>query len=333
MAHSEPVAITGLGAIGAFGPDTAALDAALREGRDGVGLLTLWDSPLSDFPVAQVRDDLDALLDARLAPSERLRRRLNRGDTLALLAAAEALGQAGLEADTLARAGAGVYVGESVCGTHTSEAIYIGVRKHPQQRHDVRGLLRHEGANTLDILARCFGLPGPSTALMTACSSGANAIGLAAELIRAGRARVMLAGGADSLSQIAFNGFCALKVVSPDGPRPFDAQRTGMMLGEGAGMLVLESLAHARERGANVLALLTGYGHSCDAYHLTAPHPEGRGRGQPWARRWSRRALRPPTSGTSTRTAPPRRTTTVSRALLWRRCSARTPSRSAAPSA
>jgi 3-oxoacyl-[acyl-carrier-protein] synthase II len=112
---------------------------------------------------------------------------------------------------------------------------------------------------------------------MTACSSGANAIGLAAAQISSGQADVMLAGGADSLSRIAFIGFASLQVMSPEGPRPFDANRKGMSVGEGAGMLLMESEDHARRRGANVLAWLSGYGHTCDAHHLTAPHPEGAG--------------------------------------------------------
>jgi 3-oxoacyl-[acyl-carrier-protein] synthase II len=274
-----PVAITGVGVIAATGPDVQALDNALREGRDGVGELTLWDSPLADFPVGQVRDDLPELLDSRIEIPARTRKRLTRADMLALAATAEALGQAGLQTPELESGNAGVYLGQSVCGTLVSEDIYIrAVRQaHESPPPRLTGMLFHEGAHTLDMLASLLRLPGPSMALMTACSSGANAIGLAADRIRAGRASVMVAGGSDSLSQIAFNGFCSLKVVSPDGPRPFDHDRQGMMLGEGAGVLVLEDLEHAQRRGAKALALLTGYGHSCDAHHLTAPHPEGRG--------------------------------------------------------
>jgi len=277
----SPVAVTGLGAVGAFGIGMDALDSALREGREGVGPLTLWDSALAEFPVAQVREELGAALDSRLELPARTRRRLNRADLLALLASTEALQQSELGVPALRDANAGVYLGQSVCGTLVSEDIYIQSKQQAQadspHRVPVSGMLFHEGAHTLDMMAAVLGLPGPCTAFMTACSSGANAIGLAADQIRAGRASVMLAGGADTLSQIAFNGFCSLKVVSPDGPRPFDRDRQGMMLGEGAAVLVLEDLEHARARGANVLALLTGYGHSCDAHHLTAPHPEGKG--------------------------------------------------------
>lgn len=273
----QPVAITGLGVIGACGRGLAAMERSLREGREGVGRLDLWRSTIADLPVGQYRGDLDADLDSVPGLTPHLRKRLSRSDALALVTAAEAVEQAGLSS----LQAAGAYVGQSVCGTLTSEALYIEARNRAKagnpEKLDLRGAFVHEGANTLDRLAEAFGLRGPTLSFMTACSSAANAIGLAADAIRAGRAEVMLAGGADSLSRIAFNGFCSLKVVSPDGPRPFDRERQGMMVGEGAGMLVLESAARAKARGVKVLAWLSGYGHSCDAHHLTAPHPEGKG--------------------------------------------------------
>jgi 3-oxoacyl-[acyl-carrier-protein] synthase II len=269
----KPVAITGLGIIGASGRGLESLHEALIAGREGVGPLTLWDSTLGHFPVGQYRGDLERDLESIPGLSPRIQRRLSRSDALALLAAAEAVAQAGLRPEV-----AGAYIGQSVCGTLTSEAIYIEARKRGSGSGlDLGGMLVHEGGNTLDRMAETFGLRGPTLSFMTACSSGANAIGLAADVIRSGRCRAMLAGGADSLSRIAFNGFCSLKVVSPDGPRPFDKHRQGMMVGEGAGVVVLESLEHAKARGAQVLALLSGYGHSCDAHHLTAPHPDGEG--------------------------------------------------------
>lgn len=273
MPNTPQIAITGAGVIGAFGRGLAALDQALRESRDGVGQLTLWSSSLQ-FPVGQYRGDLESDVAAVPGMTPRIRKRLSRSDALAIVAAAEAVNQAGLVPSE-----GGAYVGQSVCGTLASEELYIQARRSADVWRSpvMRSAFVHEGANTLDRLADLWGFRGPTLSFMTACSSAANAIGLAADVIRSGRCDWMLAGGADSLSRISFNGFCGLKVVSPDGPRPFDRDREGMMVGEGAGMLVLESLEHARNRGASVLALLTGYGHSCDAYHLTAPHPEGRG--------------------------------------------------------
>lgn len=276
MPNTPQIAITGAGVIGAFGRGVDALDAALREGREGVGKLTLWKSEL-DFPVGQYNGDLDADLANVPGQTARIRKRMSRSDALALVASAEAAKQAGLPPEALT----GAYLGQSVCGTLTSEALYVEARRRAtsgdKSKIDLSGAFVHEGANTLDRMADVFKLRGPTLSYMTACSSAANAIGLAADALRHGRAEIMLAGGADSLSQIAFNGFCSLKVVSPDGPRPFDRDRQGMMVGEGAGMLVLETLDHAKQRDAKVLALLSGYGHSCDAHHLTAPHPEGKG--------------------------------------------------------
>jgi 3-oxoacyl-(acyl-carrier-protein) synthase len=278
------VAITGLGVIGATGRGVAAMDAALAAGRDSLGPVDLWPTELAgECPVGQYRGDLDADLATvpGVAVNRRSLRRLTRSDKLALVACAEAAAQAGLNPDELNRVGAGVYVGQSVCGTLASEEQYetalANARRGVYSRAGMGAMFTHEGANTQDQLARALRLCGPTLGLMTACSSGANAIGLAAARVAAGQSNVMLAGGADSLSRIAFYGFFSLQVVSPDGPRPFDAERKGMSVGEGAAFVVLEALDHARARGAKPLALVTGYGHSCDAHHLTAPHPEGAG--------------------------------------------------------
>ena len=281
---SQQVAITGLGVIGATGRGVAAMDQALAQGRDGLGRLDLWQCELAaDFPVGQYRGNLDNdLREARPGTfaargGDRLLQRMSRSDKLSMVAALEAVAQAGLTATALAEGRAGCYLGQSVCGTLHSEQAYAAYRGGARRRETLMALFQHEGANGPDHLADVLGLPGPALSFMTACSSGANAIGLAAEAIRRGEADIMLAGGGDSLSRIAFYGFCSLQVTSPDGPRPFDAARRGMSVGEGAGMVVLESAAHAAARGARPLAWLGGYGHSCDAHHLTAPHPEGHG--------------------------------------------------------
>lgn len=278
------VAITGLGVIGAIGKGVPNMDAALAGGRDGLGPVDLWPTELAqDCPVGQYRGDLDAdLADVPgLAVNRRALSRLSRSDKLALVACAEAVRHAGLSPETLNRLACGAYVGQSVCGTLASEGQYAlaleQARRGQYTRKGMGAMFTHEGANTQDKLARYFRLSGPTLGFLTACSSGANAIGLAAARVASGQCEMMLAGGADSLSRIALYGFFSLQVVSPDGPRPFDAERKGMSVGEGAGFIVLESLDHARARGATPLAFLRGYGHSCDAHHLTAPHPEGAG--------------------------------------------------------
>jgi 3-oxoacyl-[acyl-carrier-protein] synthase II len=124
-------------------------------------------------------------------------------------------------------------------------------------------------------LAEAFGFRGGISIIANACASGANAIGHAADLIRAGREDVVLTGGYDALSEMVFTGFDSLQALSLTGCRPFDAARDGLALGEGAAVLILESEERARRRGAIVLAELAGYGAATDVHHLTQPHPEG----------------------------------------------------------
>jgi len=128
-----------------------------------------------------------------------------------------------------------------------------------------------------DVVARRLDVRGPRTTIMTACSSSATAIGYAADRVRLGHVDVALAGGAEGLCRLTYAGFSSLRATSPEPCRPFDAERKGLSLGEGAAILVLESYEHARARGAEILALVAGYGVSADAYHMTAPHPEGDG--------------------------------------------------------
>src|SRR5205809_8128413 len=124
-------------------------------------------------------------------------------------------------------------------------------------------------------LTDAFGFSGPITIIANACASGANAVGHAWELLRRGHAERVLTGGYDELSQLVFAGFDSLQALSPTRCRPFDAQRDGLALGEGAAILALETLDHARRRGAEILGEIAGYGAATDAHHLTQPHPEG----------------------------------------------------------
>jgi 3-oxoacyl-[acyl-carrier-protein] synthase II len=128
-----------------------------------------------------------------------------------------------------------------------------------------------------DVVANALGLYGPRETLITACSSGAAALAVASDLVTMGMADLVLAGGADTITRICYLGFNALKLLDPEPCRPFDRERRGMSIGEGAGFLVLESAEHARARGARVYAELAGYGMTSDAHHVTSPDPEGRG--------------------------------------------------------
>jgi 3-oxoacyl-(acyl-carrier-protein) synthase len=243
-----------------------AIWSAVAANADGLKPLTLFSSPRYGQALAgEVRADLTALG----APL-----RGSRSDRLGWLAAREAIKSAGLDLGDWGER-TGVVLGSSVGGSFDSERFLTALIKHG--RMSARPTRFHECVSVVEMIADEFGLFGPSFAVATACSSGALAIATAAEFIQAGEADVMLCGGADSLSRMTWGGFHALLLVDGAGCRPFDAQRGGMSLGEGAAVLVLESEANAQRRGARILARLSGWGASCDAHHATAPHPEGAG--------------------------------------------------------
>ena len=258
--------ITGLGIIAAPGSGPETIWSAIAAGTDGLKPLTLFPSPrYGQVPVGEVRLDLLQLGAPRNA---------SRSDRLGWLAARDAIRSAALLPEHLGEQ-AGLILGCSVGGSFDSEQFLIRLMKEGKMRP--RATRFHECHSTVELIADGFGLFGPSFSIATACSSGSLAIATAAEMIQAGEADVMLAGGADSLARMTWGGFHSLLLVDPQGCRPFDATRGGMSFGEGAAMLVLESEESARRRGAKILARLTGWGASCDAHHATAPHPEGAG--------------------------------------------------------
>ena len=239
---------------------------AITAGASGLKPLSLFESPRYGQVLAgEAPRDLLALG----APS-----RASRSDKLGWLAAREALGSAKLPLEMRGDRG-GIVLGSSVGGSFDSEQFLTTLMK--RGKFHPRPTRFHECVSTVDLLAEEFGLYGPSMAIATACSSSALAIATAAEMILAGEADVMLAGGADSMSRMTWGGFHSLLLVDSQGCRPFDASRAGMSLGEGGAMLVIEAEDFARRRGATILARLSGWGVSCDAYHATAPHPQGAG--------------------------------------------------------
>jgi 3-oxoacyl-(acyl-carrier-protein) synthase len=265
VAARSPV-ITGLGIVSAAGCGRDEVWGVVASGGSGLKPLTLFQSPrYGQILVGEIQRDLVSAG----APA-----RSSRSDKLGWLAARAAITDARIHfADCGDRAG--LILGTSVGGSYDSELFLTKLIKEGKMR---AGLARfHECSTTVDLIANQFGLFGPSMAIATACSSSALAIAQAGEMILSGDADVMLAGGADSLSRMTWGGFHSLLLVDPAGCRPFDVSRGGMSLGEGAGILVLESEESAQRRGATILARLSGWGLSCDAYHATAPHPQGAG--------------------------------------------------------
>lgn len=253
------IPVTGLGCICAAGKSLPACLGTLFAGGPGPAPATRFASAHpGTYPVFEV-------LDFESDP-----RRL-RTSGLLLHAAREALLDAGLAPEDLPRARTGVIIGTTVGCALNDEAFCRAYRAggHPGLEPMER-ILR---SNPAGALARELGLTGPCQTVVNACSSGTDAIGLGASWIRAGLCDVVLAGGADELSRITFNGFISLKITSEEACRPFDRDRQGLNLGEGAALLVLEAPGTGRRARSFVL----GYGSSCDAYHPTAPSPDGAG--------------------------------------------------------
>ncbi len=280
-----PVAITGLGCLSAAGPTLSAGVAALfRKRRDPSppGRFTTTHSiryPVFEIPLDWLPDDLrgrdDLLLTARFA----------------LVAAREAVADAGLDPGLLPRLRAGVVMGTTVGSSMNNEDFYREF--YSGGRPGMGAIERYLTSNPAAVVARAFGLEGPCQTVVNACSSGTDAVGIGASWIREGVCDLVLAGGADELCRAIYNGFISLMITDASPCRPFDRRRKGLNLGEGAGVLVLESEKLLSERGARPRAAVLGYGSACDAHHLTAPHPEGAGLRRAMARAMAEAGIGP----------------------------------------
>ena len=261
------VAVTGLGAVTALGPDVASLERGLRAGTCGVVECTKFSTVGYRSSLAGQAPEPTPPVDPELIAN------VSRPDRFGLQAAFEAVKMAGLEAHELERAALVFGTGTGGAGI-TEEYFRLFVKDGAPP---ASMLVSHQPASVTDLVARHLGVHGPRTTLMTACSSSATAIGYAADRIRLGHVDVALAGGAEGLCRLTYAGFNSLRATSPDHCRPFDADRKGLNLGEGAAVLVLEDYERARARGATIYAVLAGYGITADAHHMTAPHPDGDG--------------------------------------------------------
>lgn len=274
------VVITGMGTVNPLGSRVAEFWDGLRAGRSGIGPITHFDP--SPFPVrfgGEVKNfDPSAVIDARTA------RRMDRVSQLAVVAAAEAIADAGLNLDVGDPFQRGVILGCSVGGMAEFSANHGAFLRGGHRRVSPLFIPKMMPNAPPASLAIQFGFMGPSAAVSTACSSAADAIGDAFRTIQRGEADVMLTGGTDAaITPIRLAGFVAARALSThnDAPqtasRPFDLNRDGFVVSEGAGILVLEELEHAQRRGARIFAELLGHGRTNDAYGIAAPHPEARG--------------------------------------------------------
>jgi len=274
------VVITGLVAVTPLGKDVPTLWDGLLAGRNGVGPITQFDA--TDLKVriaAEVKNFDPVTLFGR-----RKARRNDRFTLFALEAARQAIADAGLQFEQGNGREVGVIIGTALGGVLTLLRNHeILLRSGPRRVSPFMAPMMMSNAASAAV-AIAYGLRGPNLALVSACATGSNAIGEAAEVIRRGHADVMICGGSEAMiAPLSLAGFNNMGTVStrndePDrASRPFDADRDGLVLGEGAGVLVLESLEHAHARRCRIYCELVGYGASSDAYHITAPEETGQG--------------------------------------------------------
>ena len=280
MEKLHRVVITGLGAITPIGNDLESYLKGLQTGQNGVDQITLFDASSHACRFAAEVKSFDPT--GKLEPKES--KRWDRFSKFGVIAAKEALNHSGLIIDDSNSGRIGVIIGSGVGGLLTMET----------QAH----VLENKGASRVSpftvpmmipnmatgLAAIALGAKGPSSAVSTACAAGSNAIGDAFRLLQLGKADAMVCGGAEaSITPLGVAGFASAKALSfrNDDPstasRPFDSQRDGFVIGEGAGVLILETLDHALKRDATIHAEIIGYGTTCDAHHITSPTPGGVG--------------------------------------------------------
>ncbi len=276
------VVVTGLGLVTPVGNDVDATWSALFEGRSGAGPITQFDATNQEVRFAcEVKGfDPEQYLDRKEA------RRADRFLQFAIATSQQAVEASEIEraVEQLPRDRFGVIVGSGIGGLISLERQHITMLERGPGRVSPFFIPMFISDMAAGMISMRYGAQGPNYATVSACSSSAHAVGLAFRSIRSGEADVMIAGGTEAtITPLCVAGFAAMKALSTrnDSPetasRPFDASRDGFVLGEGAGMLVLESLEHALERDAPIIAEFTGFGQSADAYHITAPAPEGQG--------------------------------------------------------
>lgn len=274
------VVVTGIGAVTPVGLTAEQSWESIINGKSGIGLLTRIDS--EQFPVkvaAEINDfDIEQYIEKKDA------RKMDRFTHYALASSIMAMKDAGLEQLTEEqKLRTGVWIGSGIGGMETHEKQYQIFQERGYRRVSpffVPMMIPDMASGQVSIH---FGAKGINSCTVTACASGTNSIGDAYEVIRRGDADVMITGGAEApITTMAVAGFCANKALSvnPDpatASRPFDAERDGFIMGEGAGIIILEEYEHAKQRGAKIYAEIIGYGSTGDAFHITAPAEEGEG--------------------------------------------------------
>ena len=275
------VAVTGLGVVSSLGQDIDTFWNNIIAGRCGIDSITAFDASKFDCRIAAEVKHFDP---TPAFPSPKEIRRTDRFAQFGVYAGYQALKDAGLELDKLDRDEIGVFIGSGIGGLNTVEEQHkVLLTKGPGRLSPflIPMLILNMASGLFSMFYR---LRGPNLATCSACATSTHAIGEAWRTIKTGDARIMFAGGTEAtVVPMGIGGFCAMKDMSTrnDDPqhssRPFDAGRDGFVMGEGAGVIVLEELEHARARGARIYCEMIGYGNTADAHHMTAPDPDGDG--------------------------------------------------------
>jgi nodulation protein E len=277
MSGARRVVVTGTGAVTPIGNDVASFWSAIRQGRSGVGPLTdidgdeSYSSELQIKIACQVKD-----FDARARLDNRMMQASDRYVQFAGAAAAEAFGQSGLEAPLRDGSRAACIIGSGAGGMNTIERTYRELFQARKRGVNPFTLLRYLGSSAAAHVGMQYGVAGPTFGTVSACATATHAIGLLFGFIRSGMVDLGIAGASESaLGFGAMKAWQAMRVLSPDGCFPFAKRRNGTVLGEGAGMLVLEELEHAKARGATILAEVKGFGMASDAKDMVNPDVDG----------------------------------------------------------
>jgi 3-oxoacyl-[acyl-carrier-protein] synthase II len=265
--ESKRIVITGMGIFCSIGKNVEEFLQSLEAGKSGIGPISLFDT--SKYP-SKIGAEIGNYRGEEFFSKKELKR-LSRTDQFALIAAEEAVKGSGIH--SYASGEVGVCLGAGAGGMFEAEAYHRETLLKGKSKPSL--ILPFIPSFTTGRVADRFGFSGPKATVTTACSSSATSIGYGADLIRNGKAKAVVCGGSDALSELTFGGFNSLKAMDPFPCKPFDRRRAGMSLGEGGALLILEGLDEAIKRGAEIYAEFLGYGIGGEAYHITAPEPTG----------------------------------------------------------
>ena len=265
----EPIYITGCGIVSAIGVGKESTLAALQSGTTGIGPMKYLPSCHADLPVGEVQLSNDEMMQLLGISYDK---RLTRTALMGRIALREALQEAGLEKEALRTI---PFISATTVGGMDKREAYYAQEPDCDALH--ASIATHHCGTCTEMIAEPFGPFASLATVSTACSSATNAIITAANMLRCGLADIVVAGGAECLTKFHLNGFNALLILDHEQCRPFDRDRAGLNLGEGAAYLVLESARSIEQRGTTPLARLSGYGNACDAFHQTASSPDGDG--------------------------------------------------------